>query len=127
MRLLRREAVPGEHARVLARRDQQQIAARRRAAPQPGRERQIGRFGAAAGEDQSPRRRAGERGDRLTRGLDRETRRPPLGMDRGGIARQIERGDQGRARLRPQRRGGIGVEIEAVADQRHGWFGGSMA
>ena len=38
-------------------------------------------------------------------------RRPALGMHRGGIAGQLQRGGHGRARLLPQRRGGIPVEI----------------
>ena len=52
-----------------------------------------------------------QRGDLLARLLDQAARRAALGMDRGRIAGQRKRGAHGGARLRPQRRGRVPVEI----------------
>ena len=50
----------------------------------------------------------------LARLLDQAARGAALGMDRGRIAGDLERGHGGGARLRPQRRGRIPVEINSL-------------
>ena len=107
-----REAMALQHAGMLARADDQPRAARVRRLI-AGVKREIGRLGAARGEEYAARRDADERGDRAPRLFDDRARAAPFGVDGRGIAEMVDRGDRRRARFGPQRRGRVVIEIGA--------------
>src|SRR5277367_3920129 len=107
--------MPREHARMLA-------GAGDQADRLPGRrQREIRGLSPARREDDTARRDARQFRDRTPRFLDDSARGAALGMDRGGIAGEVERRGHRRARLGAQRRGRVVIEIGALAPQgRHG-------
>ena len=107
------ETVPLQDASMFASRHQQ-AGQRFSAIAQGGRENEIGRLGAARGKGNVPRTHA-QKGRYLTAGL--LNGRPccaTFRVDGGGIARQIECTDHGRARCGKQRGRRIMVEIDPL-------------
>ena len=76
------------------------------------------RLGAAGGEEHVGRARRDQRRHLLPRGFDQTPRRAPLGMHRGRVAGDRQRIHKGPARLRPQRRRGVPIEINALGHGR---------
>ena len=78
------------------------------------RERQHVGLRAARGEHHVARLGSDQRGDLLARILDQPPGGAALGMHRGRIAGDLERGHGGGARLLPQRSGCIPVEVDTL-------------
>ena len=118
-RLRRLEAVACQHAGVLGRAGQKPRRTRQAGPDQGPGERGVGRLGAAAGEDDPFRGGADEPGDATARLFQRGAGGAALGMDGGRVARQRQRPRDRRRDLRPDRRCGVVVEIEARLAHRH--------
>ena len=73
----------------------------------------------ARGEDDLGRLAAHNRRNRRARPLHQHLRRPPLGMDRGRVARDIHRRNHRRPRLGPQRCRRVPVQIGAPTSRAH--------
>jgi hypothetical protein len=116
-----RKPAAGQHRRVLDGGDQQ-AAARGGAwsGAGQGRERQHVGLGSARGEHHVARLGGDQRRHRAARVLAEAARGPALGMDRRRVAGSLERRDHDGARLVPQRRGRVPVEI----DPGHGFWSG---
>ena len=111
-----RETPAAAHRRMLDRREKQPVAQGLNAADldRRGQRQHIG-FGGATGEGDVLGLAAGQIRDFFPCHFNELASRPSFGMDRGRIAGQPQRGDDGGVRLLPQRGGGIPVEVGPFA------------
>ena len=109
-----RKPPAGQHGGMFDRRHDQPFDGRTSVTPEAWRQRQRIGFGPTRGEDDISRQRSNRARDCGSRTLDPFARLPSLSVDRGGIARQLQRINHRSPRFVAKWRRRIPVEINAV-------------